>query len=195
MSDLYLIVGLGNPGKKYQWTRHNCGFLVVQSIAEQNRIKLSRSLKYQSFVGQGMIEGKNAILVLPQTFMNKSGSAVKSIVLQKGIALEKILIVCDDFHLAFGQLRFRACGSDGGHNGLASVIQSLGSRDFARLRVGVGKPSSHQEASDFVLTPFNQKEIKAIQDVVQQAAQCCLAFLSVKVNQVMNLFNKRKNNE
>ncbi len=195
MSDSYLIVGLGNPGKEYQLTRHNVGFLVVQKLADQHKIKLTRSKGHQALWGQGRICEKDVVLFLPQTYMNRSGIAVKSICSKKNFCLEHILVVCDDFHLPLGQLRLRARGSHGGHNGLASVIEALSSQSFARLRLGIGQPALHQDTSDFVLASFSSLEKKECSEMVEEAGKCCQVFLSEKLTHAMNLFNKRKGNE
>lgn len=191
MSDSYLIVGLGNPGKEYARTRHNVGFLVLDQLALENKIKFSRSLKYAGFIGQGIIQNKKIVLLKPQTYMNRSGLSVKRIVCQKAIDVNRMLIVSDDFHLDFGALRLRPNGSDGGHNGLASIIEQLETRDFARLRIGIGHPPLGKATSDFVLSLFQVHETKHLDNVICQGARCCEAFLTMPFSTVMNLFNKR----
>lgn len=195
VSDPFLIVGLGNPGKEYQFTRHNIGFLVVQQLADQQKIRLIKNNTHHALLGQGRICEQDVILLLPQTYMNRSGIAVKSICAKKIIRSENILVICDDFHLPFGQLRLRARGSHGGHNGLASVIEALACQSFARLRLGIGQPAVHQETSDFVLASFSSREKKEALKMVKEAVDCCLVFLSEKLNQAMNIFNKRKDDE
>ncbi len=195
MSDSYLIVGLGNPGTEYGWTRHNFGFLVVSKLAEQNNIKFVRSSKYQGFIGRGTIGGKDVSLLLPQTYMNCSGVSVRKIIGDKKFVLLKVLIVCDDFHVDFGSLRIRKKGSAGGHNGLVSIIDQLGTQDFARLRVGIGTPKGKKQTTDFVLSNFSARERKQLELYIQNAVDCCSAFLAAGINQAMATFNKRNKND
>jgi len=195
LSESFLIVGLGNPGKEYELTRHNFGFCVVDQIAAKENIKFVRSSRYQGFLGQGTIAGKKVLILKPTTYMNNSGVAVKNLALQKEIALENILVICDDFHLEFGQIRLKSKGSDGGHNGLASIIDHLKTKDFARLRLGIGEPKGHREVSDFVLSSFSRGELKQIEKIIEKGADCCIAFLTVKLNQAMSLFNTKNKKE
>ena len=195
MSKRYLIVGLGNPGKEYQCTRHNFGFLVVSKLAEQYKIKFVRSSKYQGFLGHGNIENEDVFLLLPQTYMNCSGVSVRSIVSDKKIAHQDILVVYDDFHIDFGSLRIRNKGSAGGHNGLISVIEKLMTQEFSRLRLGVGTSKGKKSATDFVLSNFSERERKQLDKQIQEAVDCCAVFLKEGISQAMAIFNKRNKNE
>ena len=195
MSEYRLVVGLGNPGKKYERTRHNLGFLIVARIAKRNKLKFSRSLTLNAYVARGVVRGKNFYLLLPVTYMNHSGSAVKRIVRKKKIALENILIVNDDLNLPFGQLRLRSKGSDGGHNGLASVIQELATQDFSRLRVGIGAPARGEDPAEFVLSEFDAGEKKQLDRIVEEASQGCEIWLQEGTMKTMNQFNRRKDDE
>ena len=192
MTDLRLIVGLGNPGKDYSFTRHNLGFLVVEALAERYKLKILPSSLCKGLAAEGMIEGKECSLLFPLTFMNNSGIAVKDVVQKEEIPLNNILVVVDDFSLDFGQLRLRANGSDGGHNGLSSIIQHLNSGDFARLRLGVGPVPNKKEAVDFVLREFNPTERKKLDDFITEAVDCCVAWLTGNSGQVMSQFNRKK---
>lgn len=190
-----LIVGLGNPGREYEWTRHNCGFLVLIHLAKEHRLKFSKSPTIQGLVAEGQIHNHDVMLLMPLTYMNHSGAALRHAIEQKGISSEDILVVCDDFHVDFGHLRLRPQGSDGGHNGLASIIEELMTKNFVRLRLGIGAPARKEEAVDFVLGEFNQKEKEALQEFVQQAAQCCIVWLSEGTAKAMEQFNKRTEDE
>lgn len=190
-----LIVGLGNPGKGYEYTRHNFGFLAVARLAKEFGLKFSKSTSLKSFVAEGSIEGHDTCLLLPQTFMNNSGTAVQEAARRKSIAPENILVVCDDLNLDFGQFRLRPNGSDGGHNGLVSVIAHLASKEFARLRLGIGRPQSKEETVDFVLTNFSKEERKELPALLEEAVRCCAVWLTQGTAKAMNQFNQRKENE
>lgn len=189
-----LIVGLGNPGRDYEYTRHNLGFLVVRSLAAKHHLKIIPSSECQGLTAEGPIRQHMCCLFFPGAFMNKSGVPVKQMMTGKGIDLEEILVVCDDMNLDFGQLRLRRRGSDSGHNGLSSVIYHLGSEDFARLRIGIGSPKSKEDMVDFVLEEFSQKERKQLDGLITEAADCCVAWLTQDLEQAMSQFNKRKEN-
>lgn len=190
-----LIVGLGNPGGDYEYTRHNFGFLAVTALAKEFALKFSKSVSLKSVIAEGRIEGHDACLLLPQTFMNHSGVAVKEALRKKNAGPENILVVCDDLDLPFGQLRLRPRGSDGGHNGLTSVIAHLATREFARLRLGIGRPQSRTETVDFVLTPFGKEEKKELPALLEEAVRCAVAWLTEGTAKAMNQYNKRKGNE
>jgi len=187
-----LIVGLGNPGQGYETTRHNLGFLVVDALADESRWKWRRSRLCGGWVAEGTVGAETCLLLKPATFMNHSGSAVRACVQKKGIARKNLLVVCDDFHLDFGRMRIRATGSDGGHNGLSSIIDALTTKDFGRLRIGIGPVPAAVDAADFVLAPFKAGERKKLTRLVAQAASCCEAWITDNMSQVMNMFNKKE---
>jgi PTH1 family peptidyl-tRNA hydrolase len=191
----YLLVGLGNPGKEYATTRHNLGFLAVSHFAGLYQIEFVKSAKYHGMIGSGMVEGKKVFLLLPLTFMNVSGVAVSAMVKDKDIPLVNVLVLCDDFHLDFGEIRIRPQGSSGGHNGLTSVMEHLGSKEIARLRLGIGAPREKGETVDFVLSGFKAGEKKRLQGMITEAATCCQVFLKEGVSQAMTRFNKRSKKE
>lgn len=187
-----LIVGLGNPGGEYEGTRHNLGFLVVRALADSARLGWKNSRLCRGLIAEGMVADKECGLLLPTTFMNNSGLAVHACCGKKGIVPGDVLVVCDDFHLDFGQLRIRPVGSDGGHNGLSSVIQALGTRDFARLRVGIGPLAGPSDAVDFVLSKFSPGEKRQLGRVVEESAACCVTWLTDGIQAAMNIFNKKE---
>ena len=194
MLELRLIVGLGNPGKDYRDTRHNLGFLVVSHIAEQYSLKIRPSSVCKGLVAQGKIFGQMCFLFFPGTFMNNSGMPVKQIMAGENINLNDLLIVCDDINLDFGRLRLCRRGSDGGHNGLSSVIYHLESEDFARLRIGIGSRTGGKDMVDFVLEGFSRKEKKQLDALIAEASDCCAAWVTEDIGKVMSQFNKREKN-
>lgn len=194
MSSTHLIVGLGNPGKEYEYTRHNLGFLVLRRLAE----KLNRRFKISSLTNgltaEGQIHEKDVCLLMPMTFMNNSGVAVRQIMAKKNLSYENLLVVCDDLNLNFGQIRLRSKGSDGGHNGLNSVIQHVGTGDFLRLRLGVGHPGHQREVVDYVLAEFKPKEKEYLENFIGEATECCLTWVSEGIKKAMEQYNRRKEN-
>ncbi|MBU4333874.1 MAG: aminoacyl-tRNA hydrolase [Candidatus Omnitrophica bacterium] len=184
-----LIVGLGNPGKDYEYTRHNLGFLVVRHLAERLNVRL----KLSSFTNGLMAEVKNTdhdvCLFMPLTYMNKSGGAIRQLVEKKEFLLAESLIVCDDLNLDFGQIRIRPKGSDGGHNGLDSVTQCLGTDEFPRLRMGISHPGNKVDVIDYVLEEFKKSETNNLEDFISKAADCCLIWLDEGIGKAMESFN------
>ena len=190
-----LIVGLGNPGREYEKTRHNLGFMAVQQFAAGLGAGFKKC-RYASALTADVREGdQKIILVLPQTFMNNSGLAVRDIVKFENVALEDVLIICDDLRLDVGKLKLRLEGSDAGHNGLKSIAACLGTEVYARLKLGIGAPDSPDGQTDFVLGTFSAAEIKMLQDVLESACDCCRLWLTGDTARAMTLYNKRKDNE
>jgi PTH1 family peptidyl-tRNA hydrolase len=187
----YLLVGLGNPGKEYETTRHNFGFLAATHYAKSCGIKFVRSAKYQGLIGSGVIDGMKTYILLPLTYMNVSGVAVRAVVKDKEISLSNTLVLCDDFNLAFGDIRIRLKGSAGGHNGLASIIKELQSDDIPRLRLGIGAPRDKSETTDFVLSEFKGHEKKKLDEIVSRAVDCSKVFFKSGIKEAMDRFNKR----
>ena len=192
MSELRLIVGLGNPGKDYEYTRHNLGFLVVRRLAEEIKFAFSESSFTSAFIAQGTLESHPLCLLMPLTFMNESGTAVYQVMTKKGISPERMLIVCDDFHLDFQEIRLRTKGSDGGHNGLKSVIRHLGTDQFARLRMGVDRPPGKKDASRYVLEEFKKSERMHIDSFIQEAVYCCMTWLRDGIHKAMDQYNGKR---
>lgn len=192
MSELRLIVGLGNPGRDYEYTRHNLGFLVVRRVAETLKLKFTLSSLTSGLTAEGMFEGEAICLLAPSTFMNNSGVAVHQVMTKRNVSPKDVLIICDDFHLDFEQIRLRAKGSDGGHNGLSSVIQRLGTEQFARLRMGIGQPANKKDTVDYVLEEFKKKEKNRLDSFIDEAESCCLAWLREGINAAMDQYNRKK---
>ena len=188
-----LIVGLGNPGTKYQYTRHNFGYLIVEELASRLDARFKKDHTVNGLAAKAVVGQQEVILLLPSTFMNLSGLAVEQMVTRKKIALSNILVVCDDCDLDFGSLRLRAKGSAGGHNGLKSIIAQLKTQEFARLRLGIGRPHRPEDKTDFVLREFTAQEKAKLPDVIQMGVECCQVWLTHNLSKAMSEFNKRIN--
>ena len=184
-----LIVGLGNPGLQYRWTRHNLGFLVLETLGKQLKAKGHISASNHGILAKVIIEDFECSLLMPTTFMNNSGLSVKNLVDRAGISPENILIVCDDLSLSFGKLRLRPSGSAGGHNGLKSIIKDLGSNQFARLRLGIDAPQGTADTVDYVLSNFTPAEKKALPDFINHALDCVTCWVTEGAEVAMNKFN------
>ena len=168
----WLIVGLGNPGKKYEFTRHNAGFLCLDVFAESQRVKIDR-LKFKALIGECRVGGKRCLLMKPQTFMNLSGEAVREAVQFYKIPPERLLVLFDDINLDPGRMRIRRKGTDGGHNGIKNIIYHLGADTFPRIKIGVGaKPHPDFDLADWVTSPFSKEELTALR---KTADNCCKA--------------------
>ncbi len=165
-TEKHLLVGLGNPGEKYKNTRHNVGFKAIDFFANQYGLAFRESVRFRGSLAQGCIQDKQVILLKPMTFMNVSGESIKSCVEYFSIAQEKILVVCDDVSIALGKMRMRMKGSSGGHNGLKSVLSSLATEEFARLRIGVDFPQLEEDLSDYVLGHFTKEQQKTIEEML-----------------------------
>jgi len=186
-----LIVGLGNPGRDYIYSRHNIGFSVIKSLAQLHKISLKKDTGILSLNGKAKLGRQNVILALPLTFMNLSGIAVKLLIRKYKIDLDSLLVVCDDLDLEFGRQKIRPSGSSGGHQGLQSIIESLGSPEFSRLRIGIGRPNTDINMAEYVLSPFSVREKEQVKDVIENAIQCCLTWMTKDIIIAMNIFNKR----
>ena len=162
---MYLIIGLGNPGPRYELTRHNIGFLIADSLAEKQRIALSQS-KYKALYGEGEIEGCQVMIVKPMTYMNNSGQAAKLILSALGISPNRVLVIHDDIDLIVGKVKIKNGGGNGGHKGLSSIDESIG-RNYKRLRIGVGHPGSKELVSSHVLEKFNREDRKIIDNIIE----------------------------
>jgi PTH1 family peptidyl-tRNA hydrolase len=189
---MILIAGLGNPGIQYAETRHNIGWMVLDELARRHGIPIIKS-QLEALTGSGLIGEQKVLLVKPLTFMNASGRAVVALAKYYQIEIEDILIICDDLNLDLGRLRLRGSGSDGGNNGLKSVVASLKTKDYARLRCGVGQPSTEERQQrgtvDFVLSKFSPDEAGALQEEIERAADCVAAFCEQGTATAMNRFN------
>jgi len=184
----FLVVGLGNPGLKYKKTRHNAGFMVVEQLAEEVRTKFKR--------GRGQYEtaeynqtGDKVILLKPHTYMNNSGIAVSQVINYYNIDLLNLLIVYDEIDLPLGSIRLRAQGGSGGHNGLNSVIQHLNTKQFARLRIGIGTEFAKRDMVDFVLSRFSRNEQKQLKEIISTGSDAVQSFVSNGIDKTMTTFN------
>lgn len=185
----WLVVGLGNPGPKYEWTRHNMGFLVIDELAERENIPVQR-LKYKALTNTVVIGGQSVLLMKPTTYMNLSGEAVGQAARFYKIPPERVLVISDDVALPQGKLRVRRSGSAGGHNGLKNIIAHLGTDQFPRIKVGVGgKPHPDSDMADWVLGKFTGQDKKVMEDAVSRAADAVACLLEQGVDQAMARFN------
>ncbi len=186
---MILIVGLGNPGPQYQWTRHNCGFMVVDELARRAGCQV-RTPQCQALTARARAGEKEVLLVKPQTFMNLSGVAVKALMVSYGIVeAASVLAISDDLALPFGKLRLRAAGSAGGHNGLKSLIEQLGTEAFPRLRLGIAPDYPVEDAAAFVLAEFPQHEREAVTKMIARAAEAVEVFLTAGIAEAMSRYN------
>ncbi|NLK71843.1 MAG: aminoacyl-tRNA hydrolase [Clostridiales bacterium] len=184
---MYIIVGLGNPGKKYENTRHNIGFITLDHIAEKNNIKINK-IKHKALLGEGTIGNEKVLLVKPQTFMNLSGNSIKEIVDYYKESLDKLIVIYDDIDVEVGKIRIRKKGSAGTHNGMRSIIYNLVSDDFPRIRIGIGKDPA-RELSNYVLDSFHKEEINAMRKAVEAAAAAVETWLAEGIDKAMNEYN------
>lgn len=190
--DMFLIVGLGNPGKDYTNTRHNAGFTVIEKLAEQENISVLEK-KHKALCGKGYIEGRKVILAMPQTFMNLSGESIRELVdYYKINEKEELIVISDDISLEPGQLRVRKKGSAGGHNGLKNIIKLLGHDEFMRVRLGVGEKPKGYDLADYVLGHFNKEEQKKMDDAAGEAADAIRTILKDSIDAAMNRFNGKR---
>lgn len=186
-----LVVGLGNPGKEYTYSRHNIGFLVINQLARVNGIALKKR-KFKSRWETGKISRHKVILAKPHTFMNLSGEAVNAITRFYKIVPKDIIVVHDDVDIEFGYLKIKAKGGSGGHRGVDSIITLLKEEEFVRVRVGIGRPPSDMDPSDFVLQPFNEGEKKDLKEVINRAQKCIEIILKQGPEAAMNMFHREK---
>ena len=184
---MHLIVGLGNPGLRYAPTRHNIGFMAVDFLVEKRRGQWRGEEEHHSQVAVLEIADQEVMLAKPQTYMNQSGAAVHALSERYAVKSDDILIVLDDFLLKFGRMRFRRGGSDGGHKGLASVLEEMGTREIPRLRLGIGPLPEETDPIDFVLSPFGPEE--AVEDLVKSSGRAIEVFLKEGIEAAMNQFN------
>ena len=185
----WMIVGLGNPGKEYENTRHNVGFRTTDLLAGVLKTKIDR-LKFKALTRMVTVQGKKVLLVQPQTFMNLSGAAVGALASYYKVKPERILVIFDDISLPVGRIRIRKDGSAGGHNGIKSIIQSLGSDQFPRVKVGVGaKPHPDYDLADWVLSRFSAQEEKALAPALENAANAALLIMEQGVEKASSAYN------
>lgn len=188
---MYIIVGLGNPGKEYQNTRHNIGFDVIDEIAECNNIVMGEK-KHKAIIGKGFVAGQKVVLVKPQTFMNLSGESVRDVIdFYKVDEKTELIVISDDISLDVGQIRIRKKGSAGGHNGLKNIILHLGHDEFQRVKMGVGEKPKGYDLADYVLGHFSKEEREIMDESASRAAKAIEVMLTEGADAAMNLYNKK----
>lgn len=186
----FLIVGLGNPGKKYEGTRHNAGFIALEALAEKLNVKVNR-VKFKAYVGEASLEGRRVLLMMPQTFMNLSGEAVTDAMRFYKLPPEKVLIMLDDITQPVGALRLRRKGSDGGQRGMRSIITLSGSEQFPRIKIGVGaKPHPDYDLKDWVLSKFTGEDAVKMRDAAYRAADAACLIAQDRMDEAMNRFSR-----
>lgn len=184
-----MVVGLGNPDRKYETTRHNTGFIAVDYIAEKRNFKINR-IKFKSTVGECNINGKKVLFIKPSTYMNNSGQAVVEAMNFYKLKPEQVIVIFDDISLDVGKMRIRSKGSDGGQKGMRSIIYLSGSDAFPRIKIGIGaKPNPHWELADWVLSKFSDKELKDIKQIADNANTAIEHIINGDITKAMNLFN------
>lgn len=188
-----IVVGLGNPGLKYEFTRHNVGFRVVNSLARDIKTEFKRVKSYYSLISRGMINNHKVMLVKPQTFMNLSGRAVSKVVSYYKIPLQDLLIVYDDLNLELGQVRIRKKGSNGGHKGIESIMQYLHSEEIPRLRIGIGSPSasSNFDCVTYVLSNFSYDEEDKIKETIKLSTKAIKTVIEEGFEKAMRKYNRK----
>ena len=185
---MYIIVGLGNPGRQYEATRHNVGFIAIDEIAKQLDIKVDK-LKFKSLVGEGRIGGEKIVLAKPQTFMNLSGQAVVELMNYYKVDRDHLIVIYDDIDIDAGHIRIRMKGSAGSHNGMKNIIYLLGYDDFPRVRIGVSRPKNGQDLASFVLSKFDKSEIESMITAIETAAKATIEAVKTTVDMAMNKYN------
>ena len=189
-----IIVGLGNPGIPYEWSRHNIGFMVVNRFAEIHHITVG-TRRFKSLFGKGSIDSEPVILAKPMTYMNRSGEAVAKIVPFFKVGMKDLIVIHDDLDLPFGKLRIKQRGGDGGHQGIRSVIESMGGNSFLRLKIGIGRPPKEMDPAEYVLTPFSAREKSSLDEALTRSAECLAVILREGIETAMNRYQKRRTTE
>ena len=183
-----LIVGLGNPGREYELTRHNIGFMAIDELAKRWNISLNEQ-KFKGLFGAGFVNGEKVILLKPLTYMNLSGESIRPLMDYYKIDVEDFVVLYDDLDIPVGKLRLRMKGSAGGHNGVKSTISHLGTQEFQRIRMGIDRPKNGMKVVDYVLGRFTSEEIPDVNHSIEKAADACEEWLNKPFLQIMNTFN------
>jgi len=183
------FIGLGNPGKKYKSTRHNVGFMVLDELLHRHQWTLKKE-KYNGFYTIEHFRGEKIIVLKPQTFMNRSGESIKPLLEYYKINIEEILVIYDDLDLPVGKIRLRQKGGHGGHNGIRSTIDQLGTNQFKRLRIGIGRPTDRTPIVDYVLSPFSKDQQEDVTYSIKRAADACERWTVDDFTTIMNTFNQ-----
>jgi PTH1 family peptidyl-tRNA hydrolase len=189
MENLFIIVGLGNPGTRYEYTRHNIGFLALDYISAKYAVKIDK-LKHKALIGDGDIEGRRVLLVKPQTFMNASGECVRDIIEWYKIPLGNLIVIYDDIDLPTGRIRVRPKGSAGTHNGMRSILYQIEAEDFPRIRVGINRPPENWDLADYVLGRFNAEEKAGVEESITKVSEALSVILTQGIETAMNRYNK-----
>lgn len=184
-----VIAGLGNPGKQYEQTRHNVGFMVIDELAKRLNISLDKG-KFNGIYGIGHISGEKVILLKPLTYMNLSGECVRPFLDYYKVPKENFVVIYDDLDLPVGTIRLRMKGSAGGHNGMKSLIHHLGTEEFKRIRIGISRPNNKMKVIDYVLGKFSEDDMHSIQKAVEDSASACEKWIHTPFLEVMNEFNR-----
>ena len=187
---MYLVIGLGNPEAEYSKTRHNMGFNTINKIAQQYNIEINKN-KFQGLYESAVIEGKKVILVKPQTYMNLSGNCVKEIADFYKVQKEEILVIYDDMDIEPGKIKIRKKGSGGGHNGMKSIIQMLGTEEFPRIIIGIGRPEHNGDEINYVIGAIPEEEIPKLEEGVEKAKDAVIEILKNGIDSAMNKLNQR----
>lgn len=185
---MYLIVGLGNPEEEYRKTRHNMGFNTIDKLAEEYNIQINKK-KFQGLYENCIIEGQKVILIKPQTYMNLSGKCVKEIVDFYKIKKEEILVIYDEMDIEPGKIKIRKQGGAGGHNGMKSIIEMLGTEEFSRIRIGIGRPTHEQDKINYVIGAVPEEEIQKLEEGVKKAKEAVVEILKNGIDKAMNKMN------
>lgn len=189
---MFIIAGLGNPGKRYENTRHNVGFDAIDELVDRYRIPGS-GVSHKAMYGKGIMEGQKVILAKPLTFMNLSGEAIRGLVdYYKIDPEEELLVIYDDISLEPGNIRIRKKGSAGGHNGIKSIISQLGTQNFQRIRIGVGEKPKNWDLADYVLGTFGKEDRVLVEEAIGHAAQAAALIVQGKIDEAMNRFNRTR---
>jgi peptidyl-tRNA hydrolase, PTH1 family len=189
MENLYLIVGLGNPGEEYARTRHNVGFLVAAQLAERWRASWTCEKKFNALLGRAEMGSRHVLLCRPQTYMNSSGEAVAGVVRYYQVPISRVLVIVDDADLPFGEIRMRPGGGSGGHHGLESIEQQLATHEYPRLRVGIGRQDGARQITGYVLGRFSSTELPVLDKVLKAASDQAETWLEAGLQKAMNQFN------
>lgn len=184
-----LVVGLGNPGKKYERTRHNLGFMIVDQIARQNQVAIKERL-CDTLVGEWSSDEEKVVLAKPQTYMNHSGESVRALLGHFGSAPEDLIVIYDDLDLPFGRIRIRPSGGAGGHHGVLSITENLAGGQFYRVRVGIGRPPDGVDPVDFVLADFTSPEVGQLNEVISRASEAVVSLLREGGQRAMEQYNR-----
>ena len=186
--DTYLVAGLGNPGLDYRHSRHNVGFMIIDTLADSLGIQMKR-IKHKAIIGTGKLQDKQVILVKPQTFMNASGQSIAPLMRYFKVPLNNLMVIHDDLDIAFGSIRIRPSGGTAGQRGMKDIVAKLGSQDFPRIRVGIGRPPGRMDPADYVLYNFTPDQIPLRDEVLEHASKAVQIFILAGIEKSMNAYN------